>query len=154
MKRLYLLRHAKSSWDNPELKDFDRPLNKRGYKEAKEMAEYIKEKDYYPDVILCSTARRTRGTLEPILLALNYDKDPVFLDSIYESSWLRLKEEVEKRDEESVMLIGHCPGIELYLSALLREYKSMKTSHLAVVDMEQVKLIDFIRPKEFSDRVE
>ena len=152
MKRLYLLRHSKSSWKDPSLIDFNRPLNKRGYRESKEIAQYIKDRGYYPDVILCSTAKRTRETLAPLLQTLNYDKELVFLDSIYESAWTQLKEEVEKRDEESIMLIGHCPGIELYLSHILGEDMIMKTSHLAVIDLEEDKavLIDFIRPKEIE----
>lgn len=149
MKTLYLLRHSKSSWEDSGLVDFERPLNKRGYKEAREMAAYIKEKGYYPQVILCSPAKRTRETLEPLLEALDYQKQVVFLDSIYESHWTNLKEEVDKRKEESVLLVGHCPGIEDYLSYILGEEKTMKTSHLAVVDMEGPSLVDFIRPKEF-----
>ena len=148
MKRLYLLRHSKSSWDDPQLSDFDRPLNKRGYKESKEIAKYISDKEYYPHVILCSTAKRTRETLEPILDYLDYEGEVIFLDSIYESHWRNLKEEVDKRDEESVMLIGHCPGIEDYLSNILGYGETMKTSQLAVIDVEDHKLIDFIRPKE------
>ena len=149
MKRLYLLRHSKSSWDDTSLDDFDRPLNKRGYKESKEMAKYIKSKGYEPDVILCSTSKRTRETLDPILKAIKYDKELVFLDSIYESDWTNLKEEVDKREEKSVMLIGHCPGIENYLSYILGRKMTMKTSHLAVIDIKYKKLIDFIRPKNF-----
>lgn len=152
MRRLYLLRHSKSSWKDTSLIDFDRPLNKRGYRESKQMANYIKEQDYYPEVILCSTAKRTRETLDPILKEIKYDKEVVFMDSIYESHWTRLKKEVDKREESSIMLIGHCPGVELYLSHLLGEDKIMKTSQLAVVDIEDDKaeLIDFIRPKEFK----
>lgn len=149
MKRLYLLRHSKSSWEDPDLIDFDRPLNERGYREAGEMAQYIRDKAYYPQVILCSPARRTQETLEPILEALDYQGEVVYLDSIYESHWTNLKEEVDRREEESVLLVGHCPGIEDYLSHILGEEKIMKTSQLAVLDMEGPKLLDFIRPKDF-----
>lgn len=148
MKRLYLLRHAKSSWKDPELKDFDRPLNKRGHRDAQRMAEYMREKAYHPDVILCSSALRTVETLDPILKKLHYNNKLEFLDSIYESDWKVLKKEVEKRDEDSVMLIGHAPGIERYLSHILKEKMTMKTCHLAVIDMEKKKLLDFIRPKD------
>lgn len=149
MKKLYLLRHSKSSWASPELRDFDRPLNDRGYREAKEMAQYIKEKGYRPDIILCSPARRTRETLKPIIEALEYEGPVLYLESIYESFWTNLKEAVDQRSEDSVMLIGHCPGIEMYLSYLLGKLYGMKTSQLAVLDMEEKKLLDFIRPKDF-----
>lgn len=148
MKKLFLLRHSKSSWDDPSLDDFDRPLNKRGYREADEIANYICKKAYYPDIILCSSAKRTRQTLEPVVKALDYKNEILFLDSIYEADWRVLEEEVDKIEEENIMLIGHAPGIEDYLSNLLGEARVMKTSHLAVVDRENKKLLDFIRPKE------
>ncbi|HRG10817.1 MAG TPA: histidine phosphatase family protein, partial [Cyclobacteriaceae bacterium] len=59
MKILYLIRHAKSSWDNPKLEDFDRPLNKRGQKDAPRMAKRLKEKRITPDIMLSSPAERT-----------------------------------------------------------------------------------------------
>lgn len=133
-----------------DLADFDRPLNKRGYREAKEMAKYMKNKGYYPEVILCSSARRTRESLEPILKKLRYKGEVAYLDSIYESSWMDIWREVTGRKEETVMVVGHCPSIETYLSLLLGEEHIMKTCHLAVVDLEERQLVDFIRPKEFK----
>ena len=67
MKTLYLLRHAKSSWDDSRVSDFDRPLNNRGRREAEKIAEYMKENKYIPEYIICSTAKRTRETLDLIL---------------------------------------------------------------------------------------
>ena len=64
MIRLYLLRHAKSSWSDPSLHDFDRPLNKRGRKDALKIARAIEERGYQPGTeSLCSTAKRTKETL-------------------------------------------------------------------------------------------
>lgn len=150
MKRLYLLRHAKSSWNQPHLTDFDRPLNPRGYKDAQAMADYIEEQGYQPEVILCSSAKRTRETLRPILALLETQPEVIYLDSIYEADWTALRDAVECRNEDSVMLIGHCPGIEMYLSRILGQITEMKTCHLAVIDWQDKELIDFIRPKEFK----
>src|SRR4030042_5537971 len=67
MKTLLLLRHAKSSWKQPEVHDHDRPLNKRGKKEAPQVGKYLKEKDLVPDLIISSTARRARDTAQAVL---------------------------------------------------------------------------------------
>lgn len=148
MKTLILLRHSKSSWDDPRMADIDRPLNQRGYRESREIAQYIKEKAYKPDIILCSTAKRTRESLKAVIEAINYQGKVEYLDSIYESTWTNLRDEVQKRGEDIVMLVGHSPGIEDYLSNILGEYTPMKTSQLAVVSVESGKLLDYIRPKE------
>ena len=66
MKTLFLLRHAKSSWKQPEMNDHDRPLNKRGKKEAPKVGEYLKANDLVPDLILSSTARRAHDTAQAV----------------------------------------------------------------------------------------
>ncbi len=63
MKRLLLLRHAKSSWHDPSLADFDRPLNQRGRAAARMMGDYLVRKGLLPDLVLCSAAQRARETL-------------------------------------------------------------------------------------------
>jgi phosphohistidine phosphatase SixA len=70
-KLLYLLRHAKSSWDDPKLPDHDRPLNPRGLKAAKRMAQRMHRDNVSPALLLCSSARRARETLAPIEQALS-----------------------------------------------------------------------------------
>ena len=74
MLTLALLRHAKSSWDNPALSDFDRPLNSRGQKNAPEAGMALRELGFKPDLILCSPSKRTRETLD---LALPQLKDQI-----------------------------------------------------------------------------
>src|SRR3954452_14534420 len=64
MKRLYVLRHAKSSWDDPALGDHDRPLAPRGRKAAKAIARHLRDERVEPELVLCSTAKRARQTLE------------------------------------------------------------------------------------------
>jgi phosphohistidine phosphatase len=66
MKKLIIVRHAKSSWDNPDLDDFDRPLNKRGLKDAPRMGKRLKEKHITPDILLSSPAERALATCQAI----------------------------------------------------------------------------------------
>ena len=62
MKTIYLLRHAKSSWDNPQLDDFDRPLAKRGMKSSNKIGKYLKKNKFIPDIVYYSTAIRAKQT--------------------------------------------------------------------------------------------
>lgn len=119
MKLLYLLRHAKSSWDEPDIADFDRPLNKRGRKAAKVMAQYFKANGIAPQAIICSPAKRTRETLKQLLPALG-DAQVSFDHRVYEASYQTLLLCLADLPPElpSALLIGHNPGLErlaLYL---------------------------------------
>ncbi|NOX94757.1 MAG: histidine phosphatase family protein, partial [Alphaproteobacteria bacterium] len=86
MKRLTLMRHAKSSWDKPDVHDFDRTLNERGGKAAPLMGVYMKENRLIPDYILCSSAVRTRQTLELILPYFDDATEVIFSDRLYLAS--------------------------------------------------------------------
>jgi phosphohistidine phosphatase len=110
VKRLFLLRHAKSSWDEEGLADRDRPLAPRGRKAAKVMAHHLEEEKISPALVLCSPARRTRETLE----AVRANGEVRIEDELYGASGAELLGRLrEVPDEvESVMLIGHNPGIE------------------------------------------
>ncbi len=149
MRTLYLLRHGKSSWDSPNLSDFERPLDKRGLKETVEIAEFIKEKGYIPEKIICSSAKRTRQTVKPILETLEFEGSVEYLDSLYLANSEEIKRIVDGFKSESILVVGHNPGLEVYLSNLVGRELYMKTSHLAVIDMEKMELIEFIRPKDF-----
>ncbi len=119
MKSIYLLRHAKSSWDDPAEADFDRPLAKRGLKAAAAMAEHFLRSDIRPALILCSPARRTRQTAE--LLGLG---EPLYDPRLYEASGLGLLAclKAVARETPSVLLIGHNPGLR-NLALLLAKAK-------------------------------
>jgi phosphohistidine phosphatase len=119
MHQLLLLRHAKSSWDEPKLADRDRPLNKRGRNAAAAMREAMRNLGLAPDVVLVSPARRTRETLaalEP------WDDTPVVepLEQLYLAGARQLLEVLQNLSEtvRSVMLVGHNPGMQ-ELAALL-----------------------------------
>ncbi len=113
MKTIYLVRHAKSSWDFPELSDFDRPLNKRGKKNAPEMGVRLQNQGILPDLLMSSPANRAHTTALNIAEKIGYDKDKIRLNrKIYhasEAELLFLINEVED-DFNTLMLFGHNPG--------------------------------------------
>src|SRR4051812_39989914 len=112
MKRLYVLRHAKSSWDDPALADHDRPLNKRGRAAAKTIARHLRKEGIEPELVLCSTARRARETLERIEPALGRRAVRVERE-LYGAGARALHERVHEVSDRigSGMPIRHKPGL-------------------------------------------
>jgi phosphohistidine phosphatase len=109
-----LLRHAKSAWSQPGLDDHDRPLNRRGERAAEAMADHIVRNVSRPDLILCSTAVRTRQTLAPLVHRLTVPAPPISLErGLYLASADVLLERLRTLTEEvgTVLLIGHNEGI-------------------------------------------
>jgi phosphohistidine phosphatase len=121
MRELFLIRHAKSSWDDPTLADFDRPLNKRGREDAPLMGRFLKKSGIKPDLIVSSPAKRAKKTARIVAEELGYDKDDIlFVDGIYEASLQSLIYTVCGFPDEAkrVMLVGHNPGITELANAL------------------------------------
>jgi phosphohistidine phosphatase len=111
---LYLLRHAKSSWSEPALPDEERPLAPRGHRDAKRVCEHLERLGIEPALVLCSTARRTRQTLELLQPALD-DVTPVLIEAeLYGATADELLERLRAvpDDVASVLLIGHNPGLQ------------------------------------------
>ncbi len=112
MKRLYLIRHAKSSWSDFDLDDFDRPLNNRGKKDCLEMAERLGKTNIYPDLIAASPARRAKKTAIIMANGTGYDKNTIcYYDALYLGSLsyhLQLLDELLKK-VDSLFLVGHNP---------------------------------------------
>lgn len=117
-KKLYLLRHAKSSWKDFAIRDFDRPLNKRGKHDAPMMAERMAEAGIDPEVILSSPAKRAKNTSRFFAKALNAEL--VYVDAIYEASVTRLIEIIREafKKYDSIMLVGHNPSLTVLSSSL------------------------------------
>ena len=86
MKTLLILRHAKSSWKHPELSDHDRPLNKRGKRDAPIIGELLRKKGLVPDVIFSSTALRAKDTVSAVTSASGYAGKVIFLSALYSAS--------------------------------------------------------------------
>ena len=111
MKNLYLLRHAKSSWDDFALKDFDRPLSTRGIQDADLMGNFFKSKRKGLDLVVSSPSKRTKETLDHFFNKTT--QNIIFDETIYHSSeqniYLVLKHIEE--DIKSLMIVGHNPSM-------------------------------------------
>jgi phosphohistidine phosphatase len=113
-KTLYLIRHAKSSWDDPNLSDFERTLNNRGLKDAPLMASFLRKKNIFPDLIISSPAVRALSTAEIFADEFQYKRDNIISDEkIYEATMRELMTTIREIKDEynTVMLFGHNPGI-------------------------------------------
>lgn len=154
------MRHAKSSWDDASLSDFERPLNKRGLKTAPFMGEMMAKNDFTPEIIVSSPAERAKQTAELVKESAGFEAEICFDERIYEASPMRILEVVSDISDEydSAMIVGHNPGFENIVRVLTGKLESMPTAALAVVDLdinswkeinaETGKLRKFIRPKE------
>jgi phosphohistidine phosphatase len=145
VKRLWLLRHAKSSWDDPSLADADRPLAPRGRRAAELMAAHLAVSDVRPSVVLCSSSLRTRETLAAILPALGDALEVRIERALYGAGAAELLQRLRQVPNRapSVMLIGHNPGIQELAfglaasgSALAALREKFPTGALATVDVE------------------
>ena len=140
MKRLYLVRHAKSSWEDAELPDFDRPLNKRGKKAAPKMGKRLKKQKARPDLIVSSPAVRAITTARVLAEALGYPLDSIVADdAVYHAGVDGLLAVVQGTDEavESLMLFGHNPGFTDLARALTGDYiVNMPTCSVYCVDFD------------------
>jgi phosphohistidine phosphatase len=137
MKRLLLLRHAKSSWDHPNLADFDRPLNPRGLATAPFMGELIARRELQPDEIVSSPAKRAMQTALLIKESAGIDASLRFDERIYEASPKSLLQVSSELSDEigSAMLVGHNPGFEGFIGFLTGKVEPMPTAALAVIDL-------------------
>jgi len=113
MRNLILLRHAKSSWKDASLSDFDRPLSNRGKRDAPQMATRFAQKKIDVDLIISSSARRTADTANIFTNILFYKSNIVFVDKLYEASNKQILEVINKIGEkyQNVLLVCHNPGI-------------------------------------------
>lgn len=121
MKKLYLVRHAKSSWDDPSLDDIDRPLNQRGKKDAPEMGERLNKQKIFPDLLVSSPGKRARSTAKKIAKKIGYPKKDILIDdALYHGSDDMLIEIVKKLPDsvQSAMLFGHNPGFTSFANQL------------------------------------
>jgi phosphohistidine phosphatase len=163
MRTLYLLRHAKSSWDDASLRDFDRPLNKRGRGAAAKIGERLQAEKLTEPYVICSPAVRTRETAKIVLQNADLSVEEHFDERIYEASLRDLMQVVSEipDDRELVIMIGHNPGFEELSAALTGEHRAMPTCALAKIELEvegwkdvragEGKLKWFIVPKELAE---
>lgn len=153
MKTLFLIRHAKSSWDNAALPDKERPLNDRGRRDAPKMGERLAKRDVKPDLILSSPAVRALSTAEIIAEKLNYRrKDIVVTERLYAAEVDDLLDVIRQLGDElkCVMLFGHNPEFTELAHRLSGEIAHMPTCAIAefTFDAKSWSGIDSIKPAQ------
>ena len=141
MKTLLLLRHAKSSWKDAALADFERPLTDRGRKAAEMVGKFIAKQDVAIDLVISSPAIRARQTVEIVLRSARRSPELRFDQRVYEATPARLLEIASQIEDErkSVLLVGHNPGMEELLALLVGGEQHMPTASLAKVLLNSKK---------------
>ena len=139
MKTLLVLRHGKSSWADYGLGDHDRPLKKRGRRDARRMGEELAVRDLVPDLVLSSTARRARSTARRAAEAAGCadrvtETHKLYLTGVEQQ--LRTVAEHAGDDHERVMIVGHNPTFEDLVEHLTGEDERMTTANLACIDLD------------------
>jgi phosphohistidine phosphatase len=161
MKTLLILRHGKSSWKDASLADHDRPLNSRGRRDAPVMGELLRDEGLVPGLIVSSTAKRARTTAEAVAEASGYEGEVLLTRYLYMADpedYLAVLQELDST-EESVMVVGHNPGMEALLEDLTGEYERLPTAALAQVELPvdrwtelthetEGRLVNLWRPRE------
>lgn len=147
MKRLILLRHAKSSWDDPTADDHDRPLNGRGRRSAPVIGAWLAERGFVPDAAICSTAARARETWSLVAPALGAAPDAAVEPRLYHADPATMLALVRAAPEsaDTLILIGHQPGLsgfarklsaEPVAPACARAFQHYPTAAAAVIDFD------------------
>jgi phosphohistidine phosphatase len=172
MKTVWLLRHAKSSWDDPSLSDRDRPLAPRGLRDAATMASHLATLDH-PQLVLCSAGLRARQTLAAVVPSLGITVEIRIEPELYTFDADVLSERLRRVDDEvaSVMLVGHNPALEELALALgsqgaLRDRLAQKfpTAALAAIEVPDGtwsslregtgEIVRFVVPKDLAEGAE
>jgi phosphohistidine phosphatase len=166
--RLFLLRHAKSSHDDPGLADRDRPLAPRGTRAAKAMGRYMRDHELSPALVLCSSATRARQTLDGLTAGIGSSPRVVIEHELYEASASGLLERLRRigDDVPSAMLIGHNPAMERLaldlaargpdLADLARKYPTGALALLEFdgswpdLDADGARLLAFVKPRDLE----
>jgi phosphohistidine phosphatase len=167
MKTLLILRHAKSSWKDPDLPDQDRPLNKRGKHDAPRMGKLLKDEDLIPDLIISSTAARAKKTAELVAKACKYKGEEIVSShSLYGAElaedYLKILQELSDK-YKAVLVIGHSPSVEETVEVLTGSpdvimptcalaHISLPIQNWAELNKQKIKgkLLKIWRPKELS----
>jgi phosphohistidine phosphatase len=163
MKTLLLLRHAKSSWDDPNVPDHDRPLTERGKRDARRIGALLQEQQLVPDLIISSTAKRARKTAFKVARACGTGDAIRTTGRLYEAhpaEFIEVLREVEDRCA-TVLVVAHNPGLEGLVWHLTGQRESLPTAALAQVALELDRwqelavppggqLVQVWRPKELE----
>jgi phosphohistidine phosphatase len=156
-RRLVVVRHAKSAWPD-DVPDTQRPLNKRGRRDAPAAGRWLRDRVGHVDAVVCSPAARTRETWGLIAAELDGSPDPIFDERVYAATAQTLLTVVRGLSDDvgSALLVGHNPGVADLVSSLSGEELEMKTSAVAVLGLTRswadaapgrATLIDYATPR-------
>jgi phosphohistidine phosphatase len=162
MKRLYIVRHARSSWSFRELADIDRPLNNSGIRDAHNMAQLLADKKISVEQIITSPALRAISTAFIFARKLDYSFQRIlFNSSVYESTGDEIKKVIENFNEnvESIMIFGHDPSLSNFVSSVTNEVvEKIPTTGIVIIEFKidewqkikkaKGKLVGMLRPKK------
>ena len=164
MKEIYVLRHAKSSWDNSNLNDFERPLAGRGISDAKKMSKFLKDMNIKIDKVLCSNAIRAKETFDLTADGFNFEIDKAtYLDKLYFGDTTTIIQDLKELDESlnNILIVGHNPTLHYLVEILTNEsINRFTTCNLATIshngewvslNSQQCSLKSLIRPKELNN---
>lgn len=137
MKTLLIMRHAKSSWNYPELSDYDRPLNARGKRDAPRMGKHLRQEGLIPDRILTSSAKRARKTASKVAKSCSYAGKVKKLDAFYDTVPGVYFEVLQTLPDkyQCVMVFGHNPTMEQLVNHLTGAIKRMPTAAIAHIEL-------------------
>jgi phosphohistidine phosphatase len=158
-RRLIVMRHCKSSWDHPGLSDHQRPLNKRGTKDAPAVAARLAELGWVPDRVVSSDAARTQETWAGLESAWKTGIAPTFTNALYGADATELAAVIARQPPVSkcLLVLGHNPGWEYFAGWLAGRHQPMTTGNAALLEADtddwdlepsDWTLVDFIRPRE------
>ena len=164
---LYIMRHAKSDWSGTQTSDFERSINGRGRKNAVRVGQWMSDNNYIPQKIISSPATRAKETIELVIEQITKfnNEDLIFQDDLYLAGFTQLMEIINtyQDDVQSLMLIGHNPGIENLVNYLCSRSgnpeTSVTTANLFIFEYtdhhfnaaaDSCKLIEAIKPRELS----
>lgn len=136
MRKLLLMRHAKSSWKDLSLPDHERPLNKRGKRDAPRMGNFMESQGITIDAILCSTAKRARATAQGFLTEYTFEGESFYIDDLYHANHETYIAILNQMPDEvsAAMIIGHNPTMDYYLEISCDVYDHMTTAAIAEIN--------------------
>jgi len=159
MKKLYLIRHAKSSWEDTTLDDFERPLNKKGKKDAPLMGKLLDTKNITADIIISSPSKRTKQTVKLINQQLQFPLEIIYDDNLYETTVNGLEKVIKNIDNkyESIYLFGHNPSLNSFVEKYINIGENIPTCGIVGIEFDsdiwskispkKAKLLFFEYPK-------
>lgn len=161
MKKLLIMRHAKSSWKDSSIADHERPLKKRGLKDAAEIGKILKHRGLVPDKILSSDAVRAADTATVVADKCGYKEEVEFIGRLYMAECNAIMDLIQSQPDsvKTLMVIGHNPGMEALVQLLSRKIESLATANVVYFQADvkkwkdlsleyKVKLINFWKPSE------